>query len=258
MPDPAKTNKNNTTVPGDRVKPESVDSGFLYGYPNEAWGSDWEPNSFSSLGPEDAARRRSQINPNGGKAPLLTPTLESDRLILEPLTLDTFEELRDRTRREPALFQFLDMPLSGKAAFDLWFINALKATAEGERLHFVLRGKRDDTLIGHTAILNIRPAVRVDIGWTWVLSAHQRQGFARESKGALYELLFRKHSFRRVQITADSANERSIRSIIASGATQETVMLNARVRRDGGIGHTAVFRILDTEYLGTPSVSDAA
>jgi RimJ/RimL family protein N-acetyltransferase len=188
--------------------------------------------------------------PNRGMAPLYAPTLESLRLRLEPLTLDTFFELRRRTSAEPHLFRHLDLDVEREGALDTWLINAIKSTDSGNALHFVVRTKQDESVVGHTAIIQIRPAIRVDIAWTWIFPEHQGKGFARESKLLLYNFLFRTHSFRRVQITADSMNEASIRSITSSGATLETVMLNARVRKDGTVGHTAVFRILDTDYFG--------
>jgi RimJ/RimL family protein N-acetyltransferase len=149
----------------------------------------------------------------------------------------------------------LDLDASRLEILDTWFLNALLQTDRGDALHFVLRTK-DDAAIGHTAIINIRRNIpRCDIAWTWIFSDYQRQGYARESKQALYDFLIKTHSFRRVQMVADSRNEASINSMMGSGAKLEYIMPSARLARDGTVADTAVFAVLNTAHFGTTNVA---
>lgn len=184
--------------------------------------------------------------------------VETPRLRLIPLGLDIVQVLRGRTLLEPGLFTYLDLDAGRQEVLDAWFVRALQNQHRGEAMHFVMTLKNSGEVIGHTAVVSIRPEHRrCEIAWTWVFAVHQCKGYGRESKLALYRFLT-SCGFVRKQITVDERNSASIRSIEASGAKREGLMENAQILRDGTFRHTAIYAVGgDTSRQQTPAAVGA-
>jgi len=119
---------------------------------------------------------------------------------------------------------------------------------EGSSLHFVLSLQETMAVIGHTAVVGIRPVDRkCEIAWTWLVGAYQRRNLALESKASLYSFLFGA-GMKRVQLLADERNLRSLRSIERSGARREGILRCNRLTQDGTWQNTVVMSILDEEW----------
>jgi RimJ/RimL family protein N-acetyltransferase len=183
------------------------------------------------------------------EARLIPVPLATDRLNLEPLSLQTTVPLCAATKQEPDIFRYLALDPMRPGALEAWISNAVKNTFDGNALHFILKVKQTGELIGHTAIVQINTSHRrCELAWTWLFRKYRGQGYACESKQALYTYLFDTCGFKRVQLLADQRNIGSVRSIERSGAKREGIMRNHQRTLRGDWRNTVVFSLTDEDW----------
>ncbi|MBS0190931.1 MAG: GNAT family protein [Phycisphaerales bacterium] len=88
----------------------------------------------------------------------------------------------------------------------------------------------------------------IEIGWTWIASAHRGTRVNPESK-----LLMMKHAFEaldcvRVQLKCDARNVRSAAAIAKLGAVREGVLRRHVIVREGHFRDSIVFSVLKEEW----------
>ena len=106
-------------------------------------------------------------------------------------------------------------------------------------------------MAGATRYLNIMTKDRgLEIGGTWYGTEFQRTAVNTETKYLLLSHAFETLQAIRVQLKADSRNERSQKAMERIGAKREGVLRNHMILPDGHIRHSAYYSIIDSEWLG--------
>lgn len=180
---------------------------------------------------------------------IFSKLIETENLTLEPMSLSLGYELFIATRSEPAIFRYLPIEVEKVGALEAWIGNAIGSTLSGKATHLVIRQKKTSVVVGHTAIIGIRPDHKgCEIGWTWILNAFRGRGYGVESKRSMYDFLFAECDMQRVQLIADTRNERSISSIQKSGATKEGVLRLHQRTPSGNWRDTVVFSVTKDDW----------
>ena len=129
--------------------------------------------------------------------------------------------------------------------------DALHQRLKGVSMPFVIVHQASDEIIGSTRYASIEPLDRrLEIGWTWVASGHQRSGANTEAKLLLLMHAFETLGAMRVEFKTDSLNAKSRAAIARIGATEEGTFRNHMITYSGRIRHTVYFSIIDAEWPG--------
>ena len=103
--------------------------------------------------------------------------------------------------------------------FDLWFDDAVTATAEVP-FAVVVDGRE----VGSTRYLNfVSEHRRVEIGWTWLRRSAWSTGANVETKFLLLEHAFERHGLQRVEFKTDARNQQTRGALLALGARFEGI-----------------------------------
>lgn len=219
----------------ERLQRPEVES---FGGRGQRWAG---PNHLKMLNPSN----ETQMEPMDMAIPV--QQVSGSRLILEPLSSSSADELCSRTQSEPDIFRYLQLDVTNATALQEWTTRTCQNMAKSSDIHYVMKLKRDGSIVGHTSVLGFKKADRrCEISWTWLFGVHRGQGYASESKQMLYAYLFRL-GMKRVQMVADLRNSASMKSILRSGALQEGILRCNRRTVQGEWQNTAVFSIIDTD-----------
>lgn len=139
---------------------------------------------------------------------------------------------------------------SGQGAhFASWWTRLTGAMQSGTCIPYAIRRKTDESVVGTTSFLNIRPERQTaEIGSTF-LCPQARSGYVNpESK-----LLMLDHAFqcgvRRVEFMTDLRNVRSQAAIAKLGAVREGVLRRDRVTWTGHVRDSVIYSITDVDLL---------
>ena len=184
----------------------------------------------------------------------LTPvTLSGSIVRLEPLLAAHASDLAavgldsELWRLQPSMIASLD-------DMEAYVASALDDQDRGVSLCFVLVSQRTGTVIGTTRFMDIALAHRrLEIGATWVTSAHQRTGANIEAKLLLLRYAFDALGVQKVVLKTETLNEQSRRAILALGATEEGVLRRQFLADTGRARDMVYFSVLDDEW---PAVRD--
>jgi N-acetyltransferase len=178
----------------------------------------------------------------------LAARLEGDLVVLEPLDPTHADELF-AAAQAPEIWQWLAHIGRDRESFDHWMELTLTAAAEGREGPFAIRRRSDDTVVGSSRYMAVRPKDRVvEIGWTWFNPSAWRTGINLETK-----LLMLGHAFEdldcvRVEFKTDARNERSRNAIAALPAQFEGVLRNHMIVPDVGQRDSAYYSVIDGEW----------
>jgi N-acetyltransferase len=187
----------------------------------------------------------------------LAPRLAGEIVILEPLAPEHFEALL-QAGRPTEIWSWWSRDMAGAAAFGGWFDDALRARVEGTRAHFATLDARTGHPIGSTSYLTLRPEhAGLEIGWTWLNPTHWRRGANAEAKLLMLRHAFEALDCQRVEFSTDARNTRSRRALEALPAQFEGVRRDDRVLAGGRRRSSAVYSILDREWLGVATNLEA-
>jgi RimJ/RimL family protein N-acetyltransferase len=183
-----------------------------------------------------------------GRVKNLAIRLEGELVVLEPLQPPHADELWEAAQA-PETWQWLAHLNKSREFFDEWLELTLAASAAGTEAAFVVRRRADETVVGSSRFLAVRPADRVvEIGWTWFNPRAWRSGVNLETK-----LLMLGHAFDdlgcvRVEFKTDARNERSRTAIAALPAQFEGILRKHMIVPDVGQRDSAYFSVLDDEW----------
>ena len=136
-------------------------------------------------------------------------TLEGTIVRLEPLGLDHLPGLA-RVGLDPEIHAWTRLRPRDEGDLRIWIDDALRAAAAGSEVPFAIVSRASGEAIGSTRFMAIAPEHRrLEIGWTWLATAHQRTGANREAKRLLLGHAFEVLGANRVEFKTDSRNERS-------------------------------------------------
>ncbi len=175
-------------------------------------------------------------------------TLRGRRVRLEPLSIDHVESLC-RVGLEPDLWRWIPTAVSTAEEMHAYVASALEEQRRGVSLPFAIVEQGSNLVIGSTRYANIEPADRrIEIGWTWLTSTHQRTGANTEAKFLLLTHAFEALGAIRVELKTDALNQVSRTAILRLGAVEEGTFRKHRITASGRIRDTVYFSIIDTEW----------
>ena len=181
-------------------------------------------------------------------------------LDVRPITLEGYG-----VRLEPLQLEH-QSALAAAAAdgelWKLWFTSVpepdetrayIDAALEGQRAKHMLAWAvcelSDNRVVGSTRYHDIVPAAdRVEIGYTWYSSSHQRSHVNTACKLLLMTQAFDALHCRVVGLRTDNFNFVSQRAIEALGAKKDGVIRHHHPRRDGSVRDTVLYSILASEW----------
>lgn len=172
--------------------------------------------------------------------------LEGRFVRLEPLQ-EHHRELVRPAAQHPEIFEITTSAL--RALFDPYIDNALRRTASGQELAFVVLHKAHGRPVGMTRYLNIEEAhKRLEIGSTWYEPSVWAGVVNPECKLLLLQHAFEGLKFNRVEFKTDLRNARSQAAIRKLGAKQEGVLRKHMVVADGYVRDSVLFSIVSDEW----------
>ena len=172
--------------------------------------------------------------------------LEGRFVRLEPLQ-EHHRELVRPAAQHPEIFEITTSALG--ALFDPYIDNALRRTASGHELAFVVLHKAQGRPVGMTRYLNIEEAhKRLEIGSTWYEPSVWAGVVNPECKLLLLQNAFEQLKFNRVEFKTDLRNVRSQAAIRKLGAKQEGVLRKHMVVADGYVRDSVLFSIVSDEW----------
>ena len=126
---------------------------------------------------------------------------------------------------------------------------ALEAHARGEELAFATIDLASGAIAGSTRFMKANlPNRRVEIGFTFLASKFQRTHVNSEAKLLMLSHAFEQLQLNRVELLTDVLNTRSRSAIARLGASQEGVLRQHMVMRDGRIRDSVIYSITAPEW----------
>lgn len=178
--------------------------------------------------------------------------LETDVALLRPLKTDDFLNLIDFSLQEANIWQYSLMHAIGEEGLR----NYLQAAEDGRKNEkqypFIVFDKRVQQYAGSTRFYDIEPINRcLKLGYTWYGQSFQRTGLNKHCKYLLFEFAFETMKMERIELRADTNNERSIKAMQSIGCVIEGELRSNVIRLDGKRRNTLVLSILREEWEQT-------
>lgn len=173
-------------------------------------------------------------------------TLDGRFVRLEPLE-ERHRALVRPAAQHPEIFTVTTSALG--PLFDPYIDNALKRSASGHELAFVVWHKAMDRPVGMTRYLNIEePHRKLEIGSTWYEPSVWAGAVNPECKLLLMRHAFETLGFNRVEYKTDLRNARSRAAILKLGARQEGILRKHMIMADGHVRDSVYFSVIDEEW----------
>ncbi len=178
-------------------------------------------------------------------------TLTGLSVRLELLTLDHVADLA-RVGLDPELWRWIPTGVTTEEDMRVYVLTALEEQSRGVSLPFAIVDRAGDQVIGSTRYANIDSRNRrLEIGWTWLTSSHQRTMANTETKLLLLTHAFETLEMNRVEFKTDALNEQSRRAIKRLGAIEEGTFRQHVVTASGRVRDTVYFSIIAAEWPAT-------
>lgn len=166
---------------------------------------------------------------------------------LEPLSNRHREGLRDAADNDQ-IWQYMPYKAT-KNLFHTWFDDCQDKMNSGEQITYVVRSKKNQTILGATAYYDIQlDNKRLSLGYSWYIPEVWGSVVNPESKLLMLEQAFEQWQINRVEIGTDSRNIHSYNAIKKLGATEEGLLRQHMILHDDVITDTVVFSILSSEW----------
>lgn len=174
--------------------------------------------------------------------------LEGTHVRLEPLTFDHLDALT-AVGLDPDLWQWTLTQNHTPDDMRRYVETALAEQRAGQSLPFATVERPSGRVVGSTRFAAIeRTHRRVEIGWTWLARPWQRTAINTEAKYLMLRHAFDVWRCVRVELKANSKNERSRRAILRIGATEEGTLRKHQLYADGRSRDSVYFSITDDEW----------
>ena len=175
-------------------------------------------------------------------------TLEGHGVRLEPLAASHEKDLeRAATDGELWKLWFTSVPAPDETR--AYISTALGGLQAGHMLPWVVREAVSGEIVGSTRYHDIiKPADRVEIGYTWYAKRWQKSHVNTACKLLLLRHAFDELGCKVVGLRTDNFNFASQRAIEALGAKKDGVIRHHWPRRDGTVRDTVMYSILVSEW----------
>ncbi|SCY95565.1 GNAT family N-acetyltransferase [Microvirga guangxiensis] len=180
--------------------------------------------------------------------PIQPVTLETDRLMLRPMSLDDVPAFGEAAR-DGNQWEKKTTTVPRPEGFEEYVRRALELQAAGLALPFTTVVKDGNRVVGSTRFMNIDAVnQRVEIGTTWIAKSWQRTFVNTHAKFLMLRHAFEVLGCNAVEIRTHSQNDQSRAAIERLGAKLDGILRRHMIMPDGHIRDTAVYSILPEEW----------
>ena len=189
--------------------------------------------------------------------PIQPITLQLGDVRLLPLQMEHAEALAAATADgELWVLPFTSAPHNDIADCQRYIAKALEGQANKQMLPFAVEVA--GVIVGSTRYYDISPDVpRLNIGHTWYAARMQRSHVNTSCKRLLLGHAFETLGMHTVYLKTSSANLRSRAAIERLGAKCDGILRQHRRHKDGSLGDTVFYSILDSEWPAIRARLDA-
>lgn len=174
--------------------------------------------------------------------------LEGSRVRLEPLRHEHLADLA-LVAFDPPVWRWTTARPQDEAGLERWVETVLANAETGTERPFATIDLATGRAIGSTRFMSIVPEHRrLEVGWTWVGTAHQRSGANREAKLLQLSHAFEVLGANRVEFKTHARNERSRAALAGIGATFEGIFRSHMIMPDGSLRDSAWFSVIADEW----------
>ena len=194
--------------------------------------------------------------PNTSPAPnpwVIPVILTGQRVRLEPLSMDHLDDLVE-VGLDASIWALTIARPTDRAGIEAWLRGAVAGGAAGVDVPFATIDLASGRAVGSTRFMSIvADHRRLEIGWTWVGTAHQRTGINREAKALQLAHAFDVLGANRVEFKTDARNDRSRTALLGIGATFEGIFREHMIMPTGPLRDSAYYSVISAEW---PEVRD--
>lgn len=177
-----------------------------------------------------------------------TPTLQGRIVRLVPLERDHIPALYEIACTEPERYRFTSTPVTPEQC-ERYFGRALHERETGIGLPFTVLSADGSQVLGTSRFTDIRAQHRnAELGYTWYRGDAIGTAVNSECKYLMFRYAFEELGLLRVEIHADTRNERSQAAIRAVGGVFEGVLRRQQITKDGYVRDTMVFSVTDLDW----------
>ncbi|QSX32257.1 GNAT family N-acetyltransferase [Shewanella avicenniae] len=178
----------------------------------------------------------------------LDGSLSGEYVILEPLTLDHLAAL-SLAVADGELWKLWYTTVPSPDEMKDYILKAIAEEQRGESLAFAVRHRESGAIVGCTRLCHWdQPNRHIEIGYTWYSKSVQRTAVNTESKLLLLTYAFETLDVIAVEFRTHFNNEASRQAIMRLGATQDGILRNHRILKDGTVRDTVVYSIINSEW----------
>jgi N-acetyltransferase len=175
-------------------------------------------------------------------------TLEGHGVRLEPMEKQHRDALA-KAAADGELWQLWFTSVPRPEETERYVAQALEGRDAGHMLPWVVREVASGDIVGSTRYHDIiKPASRVEIGWTWYAKRWQKSHVNTACKLLLLEHAFEALECKVVGLRTDNFNFNSQRAIEALGAKKDGVLRHHWPRRDGTVRDSVMYSIIVSEW----------
>lgn len=178
----------------------------------------------------------------------LNLVLESDRVLLRPISLDD-EEALQLIADDDSLWIYGLHDLSQPGELNTYILKALADRDNETTAVWVIIDKKSGQVAGCTRLAEISwKDERGQIGWTWIGRDYQGSGLNKEMKFLILNYGFEVLGLNRIEFKADERNHQSRQALLSIGATREGILRQHMKIHNGYIRNTVFYSILRSEW----------
>lgn len=175
-------------------------------------------------------------------------TLENERVVLKPLTLENYGELTIIAGQEN-LIQYSPSDIATPDALKEYVETALKQVNDGSGIPFIIYDKVKNTFAGSTRFMNINRINKVlHIGSTWIGREFQGTGLNTQMKILMLDYAFATMDFEKVEFRIDERNIPSRKAVEKIGCTLEGILRKDTYLLNGFKRNTCCYGLLREEW----------
>ena len=179
---------------------------------------------------------------------VLNIILESERVLLRPLSLDDEQSLQ-HVADDDALWIYGLNDLSKSGELNKYILKALTDRDDDTAAVWVIIDKKTNLIAGCTRLAEISwNDERGQIGWTWIGRDFQGSGLNKEMKFLILSYGFEVLGLNRIEFKADERNHQSRQALLSIGATREGILRQHMKIHNGYIRNTVFYSILRSEW----------
>ena len=176
-------------------------------------------------------------------------TLQDDRVLLRPLTLEDYDLLVPYALAEPDTWKYSAVELVGETGMREYINEAIQQRNIQSSYPFIVYDKITERYIGSTRLYDIQLKHKTtQLGYTWYSIAFRGTGINKHCKYLLLQFAFETLGFERVEFRADLRNELSIAAMKSIGCTVEGVLRKSMILSNGDRRDSIVLSILKSEW----------